>query len=69
MKVPKKPLLVGSLVVTMAMTMTGCRDDILKMGAPHVAYGVCIPYELTQSKDVKDGLADVMITPEEVGRS
>lgn len=69
MKVPKKPLLVGSLVVTMAMTMTGCSDDILKMGSPHVAYGVCIPYELTQSTDVKDGLADVMITPEEVGRS
>ena len=69
MKVPKKPLLVGSLVVTMAMTMTGCSEDILKMGAPRVAYGVCIPYELTQSNDVKDGLADVMITPEEVGRS
>lgn len=69
MKVPKKPLLVGSLVVTMAMTMTGCRDDILKMGAPHVAYGVCIPYELMQPKDVEEEMADVMITPEEVGRS
>lgn len=69
MKVPKKPLLVGSLVVTMAMAMTGCSDDILKMGGPRTAYGVCIPYELMQSKDVEDGLADVMITPEEVGRS
>lgn len=69
MKVPKKPLLVGSLVVTMAMTMTGCSDDILKMGAPRTAYGVCIPYELMQSADIEDGLADVMITPEEVGRS
>ena len=69
MKVPKKPLLVGSLVVTMAMTLTGCSEDILKMGAPRVAYGVCIPYELMQSTDVKDELADVMITPEEVGKS
>lgn len=69
MKVPKKPLLVGSLVVTMAMTMTGCRDDILKMGGPHTAYGVRIPYELMQPKDVEEEMADVMITPEEVGRS
>lgn len=69
MKVPKKPLLVGSLVVTMAMTMTGCRDDILKMGGPRTAYGVYIPYELIQPKDVEEEMADVMITPEEVGRS
>ena len=69
MKVPKKPLLVGSLVVTMAMTMTGCSDDILKMGGPRTAYGVCIPYELMQPNDVEEEMADVMIMPEEVGRS
>ena len=60
MKVPKKPLLVGSMVVTMALALTGCSDEWLRNG-PYVAYGVTVPIHIsdeihTTAADTDEGL-------------